>query len=105
MKAQSVSPSGQVGTTRRYRCQVAWPSTGTTTARPTNRGIEPTASNSATISPQVAIATGFFATALTEVWIATAAPTSRSSSRGKEMTLMTSVTSAKRNPIRFPTIS
>src|SRR6266545_250058 len=56
----------------------------------------------ATIKPQIAIVTGFAATARTEVISAAAAPTSRSSSSGKDTTLMVKATTAKTKPIALP---
>ena len=46
---------------------MAWPSTGMTTMRPRNSGIEPITSPAATIRPQTAIGPGLTATARSEV--------------------------------------
>src|SRR5438034_9901219 len=56
----------------------------------------------ATNSPQAAIISGLRRTALTDVCIATIAPTSRSSSSGKETTLIVSTKTANRKPMPFP---
>src|SRR5436305_15170099 len=74
-----------------------------TTAKPKNSGIEPTRSATATMSPHTAIVTGLATTARTEVRIATAAPTSRSSNSGNDTTLLTSTKTASSNPTAFPT--
>lgn len=60
-------------TTLRYRCHVACPSTGITTASPKKNGIDPSIRGPATINPHATIITGFAATALTDVLIAIAA--------------------------------
>ena len=54
---------GQRGTTLRYRCQVACPSTGMTTASPTKAGSEPSARSTATMRPHAAVTTGLIVTA------------------------------------------
>ena len=54
------------------------------------------------ISAQKNIVLGFISTVWTEVWTATAAPTSRSRSSGNEITLMLNTTAAKTKPIRCP---
>src|SRR5262249_21002786 len=95
--------NGQRGTTLRYRCQVAWPSTGMTMIRPRNNGIDPITRPLATTSPQTAIGTGFTTTARTDVHTAVTSPTSRSSSKGNDTTLIVSTTTAKRKPTPIPT--
>src|SRR5262249_41149350 len=80
-----------------------WPSTGTTTVSPRNSGREPSSSNAATINPQTAMVTGLASTARTDVTIATAAPTSRSSSSGKDTTLIISTSTANRKRTALPT--
>jgi hypothetical protein len=67
-------------------------------------GTDPITSSAVTIKPHKAMVTGFAATTRIEVSSATAAPTSRSSSNGKEITLMVSVSTAKRNPTLVPTM-
>ncbi len=57
----------QCATTLRYRCQVACPSTGIATARPTKNGKEPRNRTPATIMPHSAMGTGFATTALIDV--------------------------------------
>ena len=54
------------------------------------------------INPQIAMVTGFSRTALSDVRTATVKPTSRSRSKGNEMTLMLSTTTAKTKPIAVP---
>ena len=80
-------------------CQLAWPSTGNTTARPRKSGREPTISAAAMIAAHAIIVTGFVSTAFTDVMIAAGALTSRSRRSGKDTTLIAKVKSAKRNPI------
>ena len=67
-------------------------------------GTDPITNRAATIKPHNAMVTGFAATTRIEVSSATAAPTSRSSSNGKETALMVSVSTAKRNPTLVPTV-
>ncbi|HWV80180.1 MAG TPA: hypothetical protein VNZ50_02025 [Hyphomicrobiaceae bacterium] len=74
-----------------------------TTASPTNRGNEPISNPPAMIAAQIAITSGLVATALMDVVTATAAPTSRSSNSGNEMTLITKTNAAKAAPTRLPT--
>src|SRR6266481_4343200 len=93
----------QRGTTLRYRCQVVWPSTGSTMIRPRNNGIDPTTRPAATTNPHKAIGTGFTVTARTDVHTAAPSPTSRSSNSGKDTTLISSTSRAKRNPMPIPT--
>ena len=59
--------AGQRGTSLRYRCQVACPSTGMTMISPSSRGIDPITRLPATIRPQAAIGPGLFTTARTDV--------------------------------------
>jgi hypothetical protein len=73
----------------------------TATASPTNSSKKPIG-NAATIKPQIAMVTGFSRTALSDVSTATAKPTSRSSNKGNEMTLMLSTPTAKTQPIALP---
>src|SRR6185437_7235325 len=91
------------GTTLRYRCQVACPSTGMTMMRPRNAGIDPITRPAATIRPQSAIGPGFAATARIDVHTAASRPTSRSSKSGNDTTLIASTSKAKRNPTPTPT--
>src|ERR1700736_6006424 len=74
-----------------------------TTASPRNIGSDPRTSSTATISPHAAIGTGFFATARSDVTMASAALAWRSSIRGNETTLTQSATTANRNPTPQPT--
>src|SRR5512147_2743481 len=90
-------------TTFRYRCQVAWPSTGMTMMRPRNAGIDPITRPPATTRPQTAIGPGFAVTALIEVNTAVRSPTSRSSNSGNDTTLIASTSKAKRKPTPTPT--
>ena len=69
-------------------CQLAWPSTGSTTTSPSKKGSEPTNIATAIKSAQAAIVTGFLITALSEVTMATGALTSLSTSSGNETTLI-----------------
>ena len=69
-----------------------------TTASPMKAGSEPLRSSTATMKPQVAIVSGLAATARTEVVIAAAAPTSRSTSSGNDTTLIASAQIAKQKP-------
>ncbi len=62
-----VNGARQRSTTLRYRCQVACPSTGITTERPTNKGKEPISRATATMRPHMAIVIGFARTALIDV--------------------------------------
>src|SRR4029077_15076185 len=71
--------------------------------RPRNNGIDPTSNPAATINPHKAIGTGFTVTARTDVRTAVPSPTSRSSNRGKDTTLISSTSRAKRNPTLMPT--
>ena len=96
-------PSGkmdksQLVTVFRYRCQVAWPRTGMTTARPTNRGIDPSTKPPTMISPHTAMVRGFAIVTRTDVQTAIATPTFRSSNRGNDTTLIASTSTAKRKP-------
>src|ERR1700736_779539 len=93
----------QRGTTLRYRCQVACPSTGSTMIRPRKNGIDPTSRLAATTNPHKAIGTGFTVTARTDVNTAAPSPTSRSSNSGKDTTLISSTSRAKRKPTLIPT--
>ena len=61
------SMRGRQATSWRYRCQVACPSTGITTARPTKKGMHPSSSSAATRRPQSAIVPGLTRHARTEV--------------------------------------
>src|SRR5262249_18873146 len=79
-----------------------WASTGNTSASPTKNANEPITRMTATKSPQAAIISGLRRTALTDVCTATIAPTSRSSSSGKETTLIVSTKTANRKPMPFP---
>src|SRR5271166_723988 len=54
-------------TARRYRCQVACPSTGSTTTSPTSAGSDLRTNRATTIAPQTAITPGFVVTTRTEV--------------------------------------
>ena len=54
------------------------------------------------ISPQAAMGAGFAITTRTEVVTAVATPTSRSSNRGNDTTLIASTSTAKRKPTRCP---
>jgi hypothetical protein len=107
-----LSPQGWVGvqngtpihgTTLRYRCQVAWPSTGMTMMRPRNAGIDPITRPPATIKPQTAIGPGFAATARIDVHTAVSSHPSRSSNSGNDTTLIVSTNKAKRKPTPTPT--
>src|SRR5438132_7407014 len=71
--------------------------------RPRNNGIDPISSPAATTSPHKAIGTGFTVTARTDVHTAVPSPTSRSSNSGKDTTLISSTSRAKRNPTLIPT--
>src|SRR5580692_7997271 len=93
---------GQRGTTVRYRCQVAWPSTGRTTTSPTNSGSDPSTSPPATISPHNAMMPGLAATVRIDVETAVPIPTLRSSSMGNDTTLIASTSAANRNPTPMP---
>src|SRR5215470_7446995 len=73
-----------------------------TTARPKKNGNDPSTSSVATIKPQIAITIGFLSTALVDVVIATAAPTSRSSNRGNDTTPMVNTHTANRKPMALP---
>ena len=75
-----------------------------TTVRPTKNGIEPITSKVATISPHSAIGTGFAAITRSDVYTATAAPTSRSSSNGNEIALIESTNAANKKPMPVPTM-
>ena len=70
--------------------------------RPRNAGIDPITKPPATIKPQMAIGPGFAATALIEVNTAVRTPTSRSSNRGNDTTLIASTSKAKRKPMPTP---
>src|SRR4029079_4949723 len=74
-----------------------------TMMRPRNAGIDPISKPPATIRPQIAIGPGFAATALIEVNTAVRSPTSRSSNRGNDTTLIVSTSKAKRRPTPTPT--
>src|SRR5208282_4262132 len=89
--------------TLRYKCQLACPSTGITTARPMNSGSEPITKSVAIINPHIAIVTGFLSTTLTDVRIATPAPTLRSISTGIDTTLIMNTATANRKPTPLPT--
>src|SRR5262245_44534198 len=71
-------------------------------ASPKKNGSEPITSNTATMSPQIAMGTGLAATARTDVHSATAAPTSRSTSSGNDTALITSTSTAYRKPMPLP---
>jgi hypothetical protein len=73
-----------------------------TTISPRKNGIDPSTSPPATISPQAAIGTGFAADTRIEVITAVGSPTSRSSSSGKETTLVASTSAANRKPTPQP---
>src|SRR5450756_960121 len=91
-------------TTLRYRCHVEWPRIGITTVKPRKNGSEPITNKIPTIKPHIAIVIGFLMTARIDVKRATAAPTSRSSRRGKDITLIVSTRTAKRKPTPLPMI-
>src|SRR6516162_7694061 len=74
-----------------------------TTVNPRKNGREPAASRKATIRPHNAIVTGLASTTRIDVKTATAAPTSRSSNKGKEIALIDSTTTANKNPTTVPT--
>ena len=59
--------SRQRSTALRYRCQVACPSTGITTARPTKNGTEPINRRLATTKPHITIVTGLARNTRTDV--------------------------------------
>src|SRR3954468_13350890 len=69
MRRRTGHIGGQRGTSLRYRCQVAWPSTGITTIRPRSAGSDPSTRPPATIRPHTAIGTG----SITTAWIDVAA--------------------------------
>src|SRR5271166_1240594 len=93
----------QCRTTLRYRCHVACPSTGKTTTNPTRNGTDPRTRPPATISPQIAMMSGFAATARTDVATAVPIPALRSSNNGNDTTLIASTRTANRNPTPTPT--
>jgi hypothetical protein len=66
---------------------------------PEEERIEPITKSVATIKPHSAIGSGFIAITRSEVCIASAAPTSRSSSSGNEIALMDNTSAANKNPI------
>src|SRR2546430_16836825 len=73
-----------------------------TIASPRKNGSDPATSSTATIKPHAAIGTGFFATARSEVTIASPAPVWRSSMVGNDTTLTHRATSANRKPTPPP---
>ena len=73
-----------------------------TTTRPTKSVAMPTASDTATISPQRATGTGLAKVALIEVAIATLGLVCRSSMRGKDTTEMQSTSMANNRPMTLP---
>src|SRR5687768_5046922 len=75
-----------------------------TMARPTNKGIDPITRPAATTNPHNAMGTGFAITARTEVHIAVATPTFRSSNSGNDTTLIESTSTANRKPTPTPTM-
>src|SRR6516165_12081697 len=74
-----------------------------TTVSPRKKGREPATNRIATIRPHNAMATGLANTTRIDVKTATAAPTSRSSSKGKEMALIVNASTANRKPTTVPT--
>jgi len=92
----------QADTACRYRCQVAWPSTGITTTRPNNNGIDPATSAAAITRPQTAIVPGLVLTTLIDVRTAVSIDTFLSSNMGNATTLIVSTTAAKTNPTPHP---
>ena len=71
--------------------------------RPRNAGIDPIPKPAATIRPQPAIGPGFAATASIDVNTAERSPTSQSSNRGNDTTLIASTSKEKRKPTPTPT--
>lgn len=102
MAKEKEAAGGWRGTTLRYKCQVAWPSTGMTITRPMKNGIDPITRAPATIAPHAAIGPGFAITARTDVETAVTNPALRSSSSGNDTTLIASTSRAKRNPTPTP---
>src|SRR5690606_39403451 len=76
--------------------------TGITTMRPAKSGRLPNVRSRATMKPHASIWTGFAMTALADVWIADHAPTSRSTSSGKAITVVDRTTTAKTKPMALP---
>src|SRR6266545_1783140 len=74
-----------------------------TITRPRSAGTDPITKPAATIRPHAAIGTGLTTTAWIDVQIAVPTLTSRSSSNGKETTLIAKVMTANRKPTPIPT--
>src|ERR1700730_7852816 len=87
---------------RRYKCHVAWPSTGSVTNSPKKYGIAETISSTTMTAAQPIIGTGLVTTARTLVTIAVTKSTSRSSSSGNDTTVSENRISDSAAPSRLP---
>src|SRR6267142_4307281 len=87
---------------RRYRCQVAWPSTGSVTRSPRKYGSAETISNTTMTAAHPIIGTGFITTARTLVIIAVTQSTSRSSNSGNDTTVSENRISDSAAPTALP---
>src|SRR6202158_2444872 len=87
---------------RRYKCQVAWPSTGSVTNTPRKYGSAETISSTTMIAAQPIIGTGLATTARTLVIIAVTKSTSRSSSSGNDTTVSENKISDSAAPTALP---
>src|SRR5260370_1536080 len=105
LSAREREPHQAQLTALRYRCHVACPSTGITTANPRKNGAIAAASRLAQINPQSAIVSGFLAITRKEVRIASVANTRRSLRAAQQTMLIENTTIANISLAAHPATS